>query len=179
MLQYLLNFSQQYIVERRVAMSHILCHNSAKWHKQGAKSASATLPRCSINDLRSEEGVGWESRYRTNILIDMMEGEFCDLWFTLRMENEDLSIQDCSVLKLAERVDVILLTDDKDLRHFSKKTADWSSRNTLDFGSADWWTIDRTAISGAKTPEATRYKTKASKAWMPKKIKKMDERIRF
>ncbi|MEN8254020.1 MAG: hypothetical protein ABFR33_00985 [Verrucomicrobiota bacterium] len=104
-----------------------------------------------------------------NILIDMMEGGFCDLWFalgiethttdqiiceinepdqqvqiealvssgklgvasfnatemgevvSLRMQNEELTIQDCSVLKLAERLDAMLLTGDKDLRSFSRK----------------------------------------------------------
>ena len=103
-----------------------------------------------------------------NILIDMMEGGFCDLWFalgiethttdqivaeitescqvvqiealvssgklgvtsfnvaemnevvSLRMQNEDLTIQDCSVLKLAEHLDAMLLTGDKDLRRFAK-----------------------------------------------------------
>ena len=103
-----------------------------------------------------------------NILIDMMEGGFCDLWFalgiethttdhiiaeitepcqavqietlvssgklgvdsfnvkemgevvSLRMGNEDLTIQDCSVLKLAEQLDAMLLTGDKDLRRFAK-----------------------------------------------------------
>ncbi len=104
-----------------------------------------------------------------NILIDMMEGGFCDLWFALgiethttdqiifeikepeqlsqiealvssgklgvtsldgqemadvialRMQNEDLSIQDCSVLTFAEKLDAMLLTGDKDLRTFAGK----------------------------------------------------------
>lgn len=104
-----------------------------------------------------------------NILIDMMEGGFCDLWFALgvethatdqiifeikepeqqsqieilvssgklevtsldgqemaevialRMQNEDLSIQDCSVLMLTEKLNAMLLTGDKDLRRFSNK----------------------------------------------------------
>ena len=103
-----------------------------------------------------------------NILIDMMEGGFCDLWFALniethttdqiiseinepdqqlqievlvssgklgvtsldasemgevvllRMQNDDLTIQDCSVLKLSEHLDAMLLTGDKDLRRFAK-----------------------------------------------------------
>ncbi len=103
-----------------------------------------------------------------NILIDMMEGGFCDLWFALgiethttdqiifeikepeqqsqmevlvssgklgvasldgqemaevialRMLNEDLSIQDCSVLTLSEKLNAMLLTGDKDLRRFSQ-----------------------------------------------------------
>jgi len=146
-----------------------------------------------------------------NILMDMMEGGFSDLWFdlgietnttdqiiseiqqpeqksqvealvssgklgvssldgqemeeliALRMQNEDLSIQDCSVLKLAESANAMLLTGDKDLRRFAK------NRHIEVYGTL--WILDMLVDKNLLAPQMAAQKLQkllSSKRRLPK-----------